>query len=124
MKELEHDANCIISLLATTGSQFSEVVKELEHCDDTKLFQWIVEALNLIYTAEGPPENNVTDDSKYINEDYEPIKTLGASDGACMVTALIAQWVLRFMCKKLMQLMTPEAAILKRKYSCVMCNYF
>ena len=115
MEELEHDANCIINLLATTGSEFSEVVKTLKSCDTTTVFQWIAEALDLIYTAEGPPKIDVTDDCKFISENYEPVKTLGASDGACMVTAVITQWILRFLCKKLMQLMIPEAAILKRK---------
>ena len=115
MEELEHDANSIINLLETTGSEFSGVVKELERCHATVIFQWITESLKLIYTAEGPPEIVKKDDSTYDDSDYEPIKTLGASDGACMVTAVIAQWIMRYMCKKLMQLMTPEAAILKRK---------
>ena len=99
MEELEHDVDCIISLLATTRSDFSGVVgvvKNLESCDATVMFQWINESLSLIYTVE-------------LEEDIR------ASDGACMVTAVITQWILRFLCKKLMQLMTPEAAILKRK---------
>ena len=61
--------------------------------------------MQLVYTGAAPPDNG--------SEDYD---ILGASDGACMVTTLIAQWLVRFMCKKLMQLMTPEALILKRKY--------
>jgi len=61
--------------------------------------------MQLLYKGAAPPG----DDS----EDYD---VLGASDGARMVTTLIAQWLVRFMCKKLMQLMTPEALILKRKY--------
>ena len=42
-----------------------------------------------------------------------------------MVTAVIVQWLVRYMCKKLMQLMTPEAVILKRKYVIIMylCGY-
>lgn len=51
-----------------------------------------------------------------IYDDSDCTETVGASDGACMVTAVIAQWILRFMCKKLMQLLTPESAILNRKY--------
>lgn len=102
LKELQHDAKCIISLLANTGSEFSGVVKNLESCDPTVVFEWIVESLDLIYTPEDSHDGN-----------YEPLK---ASDGASMVTAVITQWIVRFMCKKLMQLMTPEAAILKRKY--------
>ena len=96
MEELEHDANSIISLLATTRSDFSGVVgavKNLESCDAAVMFQWINESLSLIYTEED----------------------IRASNGAYMVTAVITQWILRFLCKKLMRLMTPEAAILKRK---------
>jgi len=64
--------------------------------------------MQLIYKGNAPPENN--------SDDSEGYDTLGASDGACMVTTMITQWLVRFMCKKLMQLMTPEALILKRKY--------
>lgn len=107
MDELEHDANYIISLLATTGSEFSGVVKKLESCDATTISEWIAESLDLIYTAESPPKIKDYND--------ESIKTLGASNGACMVTAVIAQWLVRYMCKKLMQLMIPEAVVLQQK---------
>lgn len=80
-------------------------MKKLDSSDTTEITQWIVESLNLIYKGEGPPEK----------DNQKSIKILGASDGACMVTAVITQWITRFMCKKLIQLMTPEAAILKRK---------
>jgi len=96
MDELEHDANYIISILATTKPEFSGVVKKLESCDAAVISEWIAESLDLIYNDES-------------------IETLGASDEACMVIAVIAQWLVRYMCKKLMQLMTPEAVILKRK---------
>lgn len=92
-------------MLATDPSEFKDVIKTLKTCNANKIFQWITESLKLIYTAEGPPVYN----------NYEPFKTLGVSDEACMVTTVIVQWILRFMCKKLMQLMTPEAVILKRK---------
>ena len=103
MEELEHDANCIISILATTGSEFAGVAEKLESCDVNAISQWITDAMDLIYD---PP-----------CDDHDSfVKTLGASDGACMVTAVVAQWLVRYMCKKLMQLMTPETAILNRKY--------
>ena len=119
--ELEHDANCIIDLLTNTGSKFSRVAETLGSCDVSKILQWITEAMNLIYTGEGPPDIDTPDynmcDDDDNNDDDDGFKTLGASDGACMVTAVIAQWLVRYLCKKLMQLMTPEAAILKRKYA-------
>ena len=110
--------------MATTGSEFREVVKTLESCGATTVFQWISEALGLIYTAKGPPKSNVTDDCKFISENYEPVKTLGASDGACTVTAVITQWILRFMCKKLMQLMDTRGCHTETKVTMCMCNYF
>ena len=73
--------------------------------------------MDLIYTGKSPPSDNDTKDYNTCDDDDDDsCKTLGASDGACMVTAVIAQWLVRYLCKKLMQLMTPEAAILKRKY--------
>ena len=68
-----------------------------------------------IYTGEAPPDIDIMEYDT-CEDDDNFATTLGASDGACMVTAVIAQWLVRYMCKKLMQLMTPEAAILKRKY--------
>ena len=113
MEELEHDANCIIDLLAKAGSEFSGVAETLEDCDVNKISQWITEAIDLIYTGEAPPDVDIADYDTC--DESDEMKPLGASDGACMVTAVIAQWLVRYMCKKLMQLMTPEAAILKRK---------
>ena len=71
-----------------------------------------MEALDVVYTGIVPPNINVLE-----HENDVSIKKLGASVEACMIIALITQWLVRFMCKKLMQLMTPEAAILKRKYA-------
>ena len=36
------------------------------------------------------------------------------SSDVCMVIAVLQQWLVRYLCKKLMQLMTPEALILHR----------
>ena len=101
---MEYDANTIINLLAAAGSQFTGVAKKIDSCDQATFSRWIIEAFELVYKDTIPPIGS--DDS---------IKTLGASVEACMVIAIITQWLVRFMCKKLMQLMTPEAAILKRK---------
>ena len=112
-EELEHDAISMIDLLAKAGSEFDGVAEVLESCEPEAISQWVTEALDLLYDGPAPPNIDVTDYDTC--EEEVAIKTLGASNGACMVTALIAQWLVRFMCKKLMQLMTPEAAILKRK---------
>ena len=81
---------------------------KLENCDPNTILDWVTEALDLLYSEGDAPD--------VINFDHEDGQTPTASNGACMVIALIAQWLVRFMCKKLMQLMTPEALILKRKY--------
>ena len=115
MEELEYDADSIIDLLTTTDARSSGVTGTLENCEPIKVSQWVAEALNLIYQGKAPPDKpdgHTRDD----NDDDDHVETLGASDGACMVTAVIAQWILRFMCKKLMQLLTPESVILNRKY--------
>ena len=100
-------------MLANTGSQFSKVAKNLDIVTPDTISQWISEAMELAYTGDAPPKTNSGKSDEY--------DILGASDGACMVTALITQWLVRFMCKKLMQLMTPETLILKRKYVMVRC---
>ena len=97
------------------------MAEELENCEPDAISQWVAEALDLVYTGAAPPDIDTID---FDTCEEDQFKTLGASDGACMVTALIAQWLVRFMCKKLMQLMTPEAAILKRKYYNVFVVYF
>ena len=94
--------------MATTGSEFGGVASKLDNSDPNTILEWVTEALNLVYLEVEAPDLN----------DYESgvdNQTPSASNGACMVIALIAQWLVRFMCKKLMQLMTPEALILKRK---------
>jgi len=80
------------------------VAEKLNRSDYTTISKWVAEALKLLYKGTAPPDDN----------NYDEV--LGASDEACMVTALVAQSLVRFMCKKLMQLMTPEAMILKWKY--------
>ena len=106
--------------MAKAGSEFSGVAETLGSCDIGRILQWITEAMDLIYTGEAPPDIDTPDydmcNDDDDDDDDDNFKTLGASDGACMVTAVIAQWLVRYSCKKLMQLMTPEAAILKRKY--------
>ena len=104
MEELQHDANCIVSLLESTDLKFAKISKNLENYSISTISQWIADAMDLIYDGETTTS----------------VKISRASDGACMVITMITQWLVRYMCKKLMQLMTPEAAILNRKY--VMCT--
>ena len=96
-------------MLAKSGSEFAGIAEELEDFDVNAISEWITDAMDLLYTEEGPPDDTC--------DDHDGLaKTLGASNGACMVTSVITQWLVRYTCKKLMQLMTPEATILNRKY--------
>lgn len=109
--ELEHDASSIIKLLATTGTEFSGVASKLDACDHSTIIEWVTEALDLVYLEkEAPNTMNVGS-----GDDHGETPT--ASNGACMVIALLTQWLVRYMIKKLMQLMTPEALILNRRYA-------
>lgn len=61
----------------------------------------IVEAMKVLHTAPGPKDYN------------QQIEEL--SPNGCLVVSLLEQWLIRYFCKRLMQLMTSEAIILHRK---------
>ena len=111
MEELEHDADSIVGLLANLGTKISGAARKLESWDANTLQQWISEAINVLYSRDLLPDYSGAKDVK----DFD-VKELEASDGAKLVIVLFAQWLVRFMCKKLMQLLTTEAAILIRRY--------
>ena len=95
-------------MLAKSGSEFAVLAEELESFGINTISEWIADAMDIIYTEDGPPDYTCDDHDGFV-------KTLGASNGACMATTVIAQWLVRYTCKKLMQLLTPEAIILNRK---------
>lgn len=103
MEELEHDACDIIKLIGAAGSEFGELIEQLGKYEPSAILKWVKEALDFVHTQ--PNEN----ESSTQTEEME------ASDKVCMIIALTSQWLVRIICKKLMQLMTPEALILKRK---------
>jgi len=107
MEELEHDADNIIKLIATAGSGFGELVESLKNNEPSDILKWVKEGMDVVHAR---PNGN--------DSSEESIETslLEANDKVCMIIALAVQWLVRFICKKLMQLMTPEALILKRKY--------
>ncbi len=59
------------------------------------------EAIQVLHTAPDPNEEGVAS--------YE------MSQEACLVVSILQQWLIRYLCKTLMQLMTPEAICLHRK---------
>ena len=60
-----------------------------------------LEAFTMLHDAPAP------------NTEYRNHK-LGLSPQACMVLATLIQWLIRYLCKKLMQIMTPEALTIHR----------
>jgi len=88
---------------------FAKLAKQLDTCDTDRVLELVTKALDLLYSEES---TEVFDNRK----DESCVTTLGVNEVACMLVVLIAQWLVRFTCKKLMQLMTPEDLILTQKY--------
>ena len=75
---------------------FERLTKELDH---NLAAHSVMDAINALHTASKP-------------EDQEHFDL---SPGGCMVISLLQQWFVRYFCKILMQLMTPEALVLNQK---------
>ena len=71
--------------------KFKGLMKNLEHEEVTRA---IPEAINALYSENGG--------------------LVDISSEGHLVIALLKQWLVRHICKRLMQLMTPEAFILRR----------
>lgn len=86
---------------------FKEVMQQLDQAIATKA---VNEAIEVLLTAINPEDNG----------------HLRLSSEGCLVVSLLQQWLVRYFCKKLMQLMTPEAVVLHRNKipSSYLVNYF
>lgn len=93
--ELEKDTDHICSLIVC-DSKFAGVLKNMKRRDVNVA---IAEAINLLYSAPGPQ-----------NEEGQ----LDLTPDGCMVIAVIQQLLIRLFTKRLMNLMTAEAIILNR----------
>ena len=84
---LEKDASFEAALESLTVESANEAVNE---------------ALQVLHTAPDPNEEGVASQHEMSQE-------------ACLVVSVLQQWLIRYLCKTLMQLMTPEAICLHRK---------
>ena len=95
MVELKEDADHLFQLIEE-DSKYEGLLQILTH---EAAMQAVTEAFNLLYSAPRPLEDKVNMD----------LTTEG-----CLVVSLLNQFLVRYLIKKLMQLMTTEAIILYR----------
>ena len=95
-KEIANDYHHIFELISC-DSKFAGLLLTLTH---EEAFQAVVEAFNFLHTATDPKEQELK---------------AKLSQKGCMVVFLLQQWLVRFLTKKVMNLMTTEAVILNCK---------
>lgn len=92
--ELEHEAEHLFDIVLH-DPEFDGLMPDLNH---NGAYQAVVDSINMLHTAPSPEDGQ-----------QENLSAEG-----CMVISLLQQWLVQYFCKKLMQLMTPEALILHR----------
>ena len=96
LDELETDAEHLFPLIQNDAA-FDGILPSLTI---DSAHQAVTEAMHVLHTAPGP------------NEGVAPREM---SQEACLVVSILQHWLIRHLCKRLMQLMTPEAVSLHRK---------
>ena len=89
VEELELDCQHIKSIVCS-DSEFEGLL----NTKDVSMIDAVFEAFKVLHEAPTP----TSDHFKW-----------GTSPQACMVVAILIQWLIRYLCKRLMQIMTPEA---------------
>lgn len=90
--EFNHDVKHLFALVKN-DSFLDDVLSDMSHQRATDA---VSEAINFIYTAESDHQEKVI------------------SSEVCIIISLLQQWFVRYLCKKLLQLLTPEALIVNR----------
>ena len=76
----------------------AEQKEQIENNEDVVAVRNAIdEALHILYHAPGPQEDAMIYSDVYIE--------------SCMIISVLVQWLVRYFCKRLMQLMTPEALV-------------
>ena len=96
LDELEQDAEQLFPLIEIDAT-FDGILQSLTV---DSAHQAVVEAIHVLHTAPGPSEG---------------VFSSMMSQEACLVISILQHWLICHLCKRLMQLMTPEAVILHRK---------
>lgn len=99
MDELTLDTDQVFSLVLT-DPEFEGLMASLTH---TQAMVAVSEAMGVLHSAPGPREG-----------EEEGGTRVELSAEGCLVVALLQQWLVRHLCKRLMQLMTPEALVVHR----------
>ena len=96
LDELKQDAEQLFPLIQSDAT-FDGILQSFT-VDCTH--QAVSEAIHVLHTAHGPSESRF---SSMISQE------------ACLIISILQHWLICHLCKRLMQLMTPEADILYRK---------
>ena len=94
VEEFNLDVDAIFDLVLL-DPKFEGLIQNITHLSAAEAIQ---EAMNILHSNIAP--------NKGVHCDVSP--------EGCLVIAILQQWLVRYLCKRLMQLMTPEALILQR----------
>ena len=96
LEELTLDAQQV-SYLVCSDPEFQGL---LQNITPQGVVQGVADAMQKLHEAPSPQGGNVP--------------SVGLSPEGCMMVAMAVQWLVRHLCKRLMQLMTPEALTVHR----------
>ena len=105
---MEEDAVYILKMLCDFPSDFKGIAQAIDenNYDEEDLINFVREAVDHLYLAP-PPDMCKTEYG------YDAVG--GISSESCFVVMVFVQWLVQYMCKHLLQLMTAEALTLHRK---------
>ena len=89
--ELQSDADQLFDAILTEHHEFSQV---LAHIQQGNALAVVDEALHVLFHGPHPKEKDAA---------------IEISVDACLVISLLLQWLVRYLCRRLIQLLTPEA---------------
>ena len=96
LEELTLDAHYVSSIVCA-DPEFQGLFQTIS---PQRVVLAVAEAVKKLYEAPAPQGNG---------------PSVGLSSEGCMMVAMAVQWLLRHLCKHLMQIMTPEALVIHRK---------
>lgn len=95
LDELKHDAH-YISHFVQADPEFHGLLAKI---GPQEVASAVAEAVQKLHEARAPQGNNIT---------------INVSPEACMMVEIAIQWLIMHLCKRLVQLMTPEALVIHR----------
>ena len=106
--EVQDDATHILGQLSSLPSDFKGIAQAIldNHHSRERLVCFVRDAVNHLHLAPAPE----TCKTEY---GYSTVKDI--TEESCVVVMVMVQWLVLYMSKRLLQLMTAEALILSRK---------